>query len=215
MLIGRKYRLTDSEERIVMRWCESTAPTDPERVTYVARTAGLEPAVVQAALQKDYIQESIFDEQSRMRRETGIDISNVLTQAGRLTYYDPRLLVHPKTGEPIPLHQLPDEIVAAIQSVKITRRVKSDGDQEIEYEFKFADRVRSLEVVMKHLGLFERDNVQKADLIDGFLKRIYAEDSRLPNVEKFLLHKNVTDVEPKVPVPVVADVPTTFENPYK
>ena len=214
MLIGRRYRLTDAEERIVMRWCESTAPTDPERVTYVARTAGLEVADVQRALQKDYIQESIYDEQSRQRYETGIDISNVLRQLGRLTYFDARLLVDAKDGTPIPLHQLPEEIVAAIQGIKVTRRLKNDGTQEIDYEYRFADRIAAVTAVMKHLGLFERDNKQKADFVDRILADIYNEDSRLPKVDKHLLNKYVTDITPNVPEPATDVAQVEFKNKY-
>lgn len=57
-------------------------------------------------------------------------------------------------GNLIPLHLLPQHVQAAISSVKI-------GDNGPEY--KFWDKNSALTTMGKHLGLFEKDNMQKGD----------------------------------------------------
>jgi hypothetical protein len=211
VLIVRKQRLSPIEERIVMAWVESTAPTDPERVTYVSRVSGADVETVRTALNDVRIQQAILYEQSRLEHETGIDVTNVLRMAGRMLYYDVALLADPKTGQPVPLHQLPEEIRAAIQGIKVTTK-----DDVTTYEYKMVDKVGTLDKVMKHLGLFAKDNAQIADPIRRLLDEVYRKDTRIP-IRQY--EEGVIDLPTNVPAVGVesiesVDVPTTYHNKY-
>jgi hypothetical protein len=206
----KKQRLSEIEERIVMRWVESTAPTDPERVTYVSQASGADIETVRTALNDERIQQAILYEQSRLDHDSGIDVTNVLRIAGQMLYYDVALLVDPRTGDPVPVHKLCAEIRAAIQSVRISTK-----DDVTTYEYKMVDRVATLDKVMKHLGLFAKDNAQIADPIKRLLEEVYKQDTRLP------MHQlEATDLPVNVPAPGKEHVekpieaPTHFTNPY-
>ena len=60
-------------------------------------------------------------------------------------------------GKPIPLAQLPRHVQAALTLVKVT----SDG----VIECKFVDKVGALNIMARHLGLFEKDNGQQSDIV--------------------------------------------------
>lgn len=223
MLLIRKQKLSEAEERIVNRWVESTAPTDPERVTYVSRTAGVPVEQVREALNDPRIQDAIYSEQSRIDRESGVDITNILTMLVRTLYYDVAELVDPATGEMVPLHKLSQNIRAAIGGIKITKHETVVAGEVVGiswgFEYKLVDKLASLKLAMQHKGLFELDNAQKSDAIKDLLARIYDKDSKLP------LAANMKPLPPTVPKPgaesvdvavvrQVDDLPV-FENPYK
>ena len=147
---------------------------------------------------------------------------NVLRMAGRMLYYDPALLVD-QEGQPVPLHQMPEEIRAAVAGVKVTvNDVIVSGEvvgKQTTYDYKMVDRVATLDKVMKHLGLFDKHNKQLADPIRELLAKVYDAESTLP------LAGNIEPLPPKTPQPgaehvadavVVSDGPLPdFENPYR
>lgn len=79
--------------------------------------------------------------------------------------------LYDKEGALIPIHDLPDRIQAAIAGVEIrrgtTRSRKAGGAdgvaQATTTKIKFADKTAALSLMAKHLGLFERDNAQRAE----------------------------------------------------
>lgn len=60
-------------------------------------------------------------------------------------------------GKLIPLTRLPRHVQAALSSVKVT----NDGSV---LEYKFWDKAAALNIMARHLGLFERDNAQQSDI---------------------------------------------------
>jgi phage terminase small subunit len=60
-------------------------------------------------------------------------------------------------GKLLPVPRLPPHVRAAISSVKVRRT--EEKDEVVEY--KFWDKVSALTVMARHLGLFERNNVQQ------------------------------------------------------
>ena len=223
MLAIRKQRLSEIEERVVMAWCESTAPTDPERVTYVARTVGLDTGEVRALMNAPdkRVEQAILYEQSRMDYETGLDPVNLLRAAGRMIHYDVGLLADPD-GQPVPLHKLSNEIKYAIAGVKITvEEIKAQGEvlgTRTTYDYKLVDKVSAINVGFKYAGLFSKDNAQKADALQSVLEQVFEEGSRLPLKGAI---KPEPHTVPQVGAEVVEAVVVTpvdlpsFENPYK
>ena len=54
-----------------------------------------------------------------------------------------------------PIHELPDDVAGAIASVDVVKR-KDDAE---EYRVRLPDRIRALDLLGRHLGMF-RDRVE-------------------------------------------------------
>ena len=96
--------------------------------------------------------------------ETGISVSRTLREAGRLGYLDPAQFFD-KEGNLLEIHEMPVEARVAVAGLEITEQFAGTGEDRKHVGFlkkiKFVDKNAALEKLMKHLGLFERDNRQK------------------------------------------------------
>ncbi len=101
----------------------------------------------------------------------------VLLQVSRMAFVDVRRLVD-ATGKPIPLHLLPADVTAAIQDVVI----KNHGGVQT-YKVRLCDRNSALDKLMKHLGLYEKDNRQTGNAIGELMAAVHGGGSRLPTKE--------------------------------
>ena len=57
--------------------------------------------------------------------------------------------------------------------------IRDDGDVRTN-RFRLSDRNSALDKLMRHLGLYEKDNKQPADAIAEMLAAIHGGGSRLP-----------------------------------
>jgi len=86
-----------------------------------------------------------------------IDADKVLAQVHRLAFADIRDL-YDASGDLIPIPELPDDLAAAIQSVKVSdRKVPGSGTGEDALyekitEYKLVDKRATNEMLLKHLG---------------------------------------------------------------
>ncbi len=101
----------------------------------------------------------------------------VLLQVSRMAFVDVRRLAD-ATGKLIPLHLLPEDVAAAIQDMTVQTR----GDVKL-YKFRFCDRNSALDKLMKHLGLYEKDNRQAGDGLVSLMKAVHGGGSRFPTKE--------------------------------
>ena len=79
---------------------------------------------------------------------------------------DVRKLFFPGDWELVPPSELPDDVAAAISSIKVIRRTiyrdkEIPPDVEVTYQYTFWDKGRASERLSRHLGLYEKDNLQK------------------------------------------------------
>lgn len=140
------------------------------RAGYSPHTANEQAARLLASVSvRSHVTEAL---KSRAER-TEIKADDVLKQVFRMTMVDPRMLVDEK-GRAIPLNKLPDELAASIQGVEI-----KEEDGGVVYKYKLADRNSAAEKLMKHLGLYEKDNAQTGDAIGKMLAEIHGAGSRL------------------------------------
>jgi len=122
-------------------------------------------AAVEASknLKKPKIQ-NYFDELSRQAvGHAGLSVGRILREEARLAFFDPRDLMDPATGEILPLHDLPEHMARAIVSLRVvkTHSLREPDLIRTEYYYKFADKGKALERLSKHLGMYEKDNLQK------------------------------------------------------
>lgn len=110
-------------------------------------------------------------------RRTGINADRVIREIAKIAFVNAGEVIDFDTA--ILRDKISDDDMAAIQSVK----VKTFGEDGIEREVKLADKLKALELLGKHLGLF-KDKVEidgnvktEMSVLTGILKQLDGEDS--------------------------------------
>ena len=116
----------------------------------------------QENLQKPAVQAAIQLRMADREKRTEISQDRVLQEYARIAFLDPRKLVD-ENGNPLPLHKLSDDVAAAIAGLDAKRMAGEEGASFEILKYKFVDKRASLADVAKHLGMFERDNIQKGN----------------------------------------------------
>ena len=136
-------------------------------------------AEVQASTLLSYpkVAEAVAELAQEQADKLEITSEAVLLQVYCMAMADVRRLVD-ETGQPIPLHLLPEDIAAAIQDVVI----KNEGGVQT-YKVRLCDRNSALDKLMKHLGLYEKDNRQTGNAIGELMAAVHGGGFRLPTTE--------------------------------
>ncbi|MGQ3300177.1 terminase small subunit [Reyranella sp.] len=87
------------------------------------------------------------------KTKTALTAESALRLLAQIIDADPRRLVD-QHGKPKGVHELDDATAAAISSIEIDRH----GVTKV----RFHSKPRALKMLMRHLGLFEADNKQRA-----------------------------------------------------
>ena len=103
----------------------------------------------------EYIQKRMKEREKR----TEITQDRVLQELAKIAFVNATEVIDPKTAT-IKEDALPED-TAAIQSVK----VKTFGEDGLEREIKMADKLKALELLGKHLGMF-KDKVELSGGLD-------------------------------------------------
>jgi Terminase small subunit len=95
---------------------------------------------------------ALIKERTQKRLEAAkLEADEVILSAARVLRFDPRKLVDEK-GKPKKLHELDDATALALHSVELDGK----GIRKVR-----VDKSTAREQLMKHLGLFEKDNRQQ------------------------------------------------------
>lgn len=96
-----------------------------------------------------------------------ITTETVLREVARLALFDPRKLFN-ADGSPKSITDLDDDTAAAIAGLEVVEEFKNseEGREFVGYtkKYKIADKNSSLDKLMKHLGLYEKDNKQAGEI---------------------------------------------------
>ena len=110
-------------------------------------------------------------------RRTGVNADRVVRELAKIAFVNAGEVVDLDTA--LLMDKISDDDMAAIQSVK----VKTFGEDGVEREVKLADKLKALELLGKHLGLF-KDKVEingnvKSDMsaLSNILNEIKGEGS--------------------------------------
>ena len=128
-------------------------------------------------LTKPNIQEAIDKAIAERSRRTGVNADRVVRELAKIAFVNAGEVIDFDTA--ILMDKISEDDMAAIQSVK----VKTFGEDGVEREVKLADKLKALELLGKHLGLFkdkvELDGSVKADMsaLSGVLDQLKGEDS--------------------------------------
>jgi phage terminase small subunit len=150
------------------------------RAGYSAKTANEQAARL---LAKVSIQKLIKEKLDALSKQTGFTAEKVLREMGRVALSDARKLFN-ENGVMKPIAELDDDIAACIASIEVDALFEGHGEDRIQVgttqKIKLWDKNSAAEKLMKHLGLFKKDNEQKIDPLAELLGLIAERGNRLP-----------------------------------
>ena len=141
--------------------------------------AGLTDDQGKKALNKSDVREVLRELRAKIAYETQITLKRVMLEETCVAFCDPLDLFTNK-GTIVSPEKLPERVRRAISSIEVIESKTKDGEIQTKYKYKFWDKGKSLERISRHLGLYEKDNLQKA--VRMFFLR--ADDENVPEIEQ-------------------------------
>ena len=102
-------------------------------------------------LAKPNIKNEIDKEMAQRSKRTGVSADRVVMELAKIAFVNAVEVIDPKTATV--KEDASSDDTAAIQSVK----VKTFGEDGLEREIKMADKIKALELLGKHLGMFQNN----------------------------------------------------------
>lgn len=115
------------------------------RAGYSPDTAG---AIGAENLKKPQIQKAIAKAMADRSRRTGVNAERVVMELAKIAFVNAADVI--ADDATLKSNATPEDL-AAVQSVK----VKSFGEDGVEREIKLADKIKALELLGRHLGMFD------------------------------------------------------------
>lgn len=150
--------------------------------TQAAKDAGYSPKTAysmgQRLLKNVEIQKALQEANEERSKKTGITRERVLEALGQVAFGDIRAL-YSEGGNLLPIPQLPDDAAVLLAGFDVSViKARDDGDEdEMVKKVKLVDRLRALEMIGRHLGMFNdklevSGNVGLADRINKARERV-------------------------------------------
>ena len=148
--------LTEKQKRFVEEYLVDMNATEAaKRAGYSEKTAysiGFEN------LRKPEIQEEIQAMREKQAKRTGVTADRVIQEYARIAFFDPRKLFE-DNGSPRDISCLDDETAAALVGLDVYEEYVGVGEDRqlagYTKKYKVADKLRALEALGKHLGIFD------------------------------------------------------------
>ena len=166
--------LTPLQERFVLEYLRDDNATR----AYMAANQGVKRTTAGAEghklLKNPEIAAVIAQQREHTAARMELTVERVMLETARIAFFDPRKLFD-ADGAPIPVDKLDDHTAAAVAGLEVLEQHEGSGDERHLVghlkKYKIADKNAALERAAKLLGMFEKDNRQKADpllaLLDG------------------------------------------------
>ncbi len=156
--------LTDKQRRFVDEYLVDLNATQAAiRAEYSEKTAYSQG---QRLLKNVEIQAAIQQRQKELSKKTSITQERVLLEYAKIAFFDPRKLFQ-DNGQPKDITTLDDDTAGALAGLDVLEEYEGRGrDREfVGYtkKYKIADKLRALEALGKHLGLFDKDGGDEDD----------------------------------------------------
>lgn len=144
--------------------------------TQAAIRAGYSPETAKAIgcenLTKPNIKEYIDKAIAERSKRTGINQDRVIRELARIAFVNAAKVID--TKDATIKEGASDDDTAAIQSVK----VKSFGEDGVEREIKLADKIKAMELLGKHLGMFQNNlsvTLETSEKLDDIISQLGGE----------------------------------------
>lgn len=159
-------RLTAKQKRFIEEYLIDL------NATQAAIRAGYSPdtaySIGSENLKKPEIRARVDKAMAERSKRTGINAERVIIELARIGLLNPDNVV--KFRSATVKQEATEDDLAAIASVKVKTIPTEDGDI-IEREVRFHDKIKALELVGKHLGMF-RDKVEISGELDTGLNKL-------------------------------------------
>lgn len=113
----------------------------------------------------------------QVEEETGVDLARVVKEIAKLAFFDPRKLFNPD-GSPVPVTELDDQVAAALAGLEVLEEWDGVGRDRVFVgyvrKYKLAQRSTALDLLMKHLGGYEKDHEQQGSAQARALAELHA-----------------------------------------
>lgn len=142
--------LTDKQQAFVAEYL-----VDLNR-TQAAIRAGYSPKsaadIASQLLGKTHVRDAIAREMAERSKRTGISQDRVIRELARIAFVNPGKVVDLDSGTLI--SNAADDDLAAISGIKYKKTRIVDNETE-EYEIRFYDKLKALDMLCKHLGMYD------------------------------------------------------------
>ena len=102
-------------------------------------------------LENTRIREAVEKAMAERSKRTGINQDRVIQELARIAFVNPQNVINPEDASV--REDASEDDLACIQSVKVKTSYSDKGDM-IEREVKLNDKMKALELLGKHLGIF-------------------------------------------------------------
>lgn len=140
-------------------------------------------ARAQTLLKRPNVVKSLAERRAKLARKFELTSEAVIAELSKIVHADPRRLFG-DDGKMLPMQDWPDDMAAVVASVETDELFEGKGKDRkfIGYtkKVRFWDKNSAIEKAMKHLGLYEKDNRQKASALAEVLADLDGKDTGLP-----------------------------------
>lgn len=163
-------KLTAKQQRFVEEYLIDLNATQAAiRAGYSPKTANEQGARL---LANASVQEAIAKAMAERSRRTGISQDRVIQELARIAFVNPQKVINSEDAS-IRADATEDDL-ACIQSVKV-KTMDGEKGSSVEREVRLNDKMRALELLGKHLGMF-KDKVELDADMDLNITIDYGED---------------------------------------
>ena len=149
-MYGKKREINEKQKRFVDEYLVDLDATKAAiRAGYAPKTAA---QAGYKLVHKSLVSAAIAREEAARSRRTGITADRVLRELARIAFVDPAKIINMDTAEVLKDATVDDRAVISGVRVKI---MISEACNMTEREVKFYDKLKALDILARHLGLYD------------------------------------------------------------
>jgi len=154
--------LTPKQERFCLAYVETGNASEAYRRAY--STGNMKALTVNDGaaklLKNPRIAHRIQELQQQAQERTEVTIDHIIKELATVGFFDIRNIYH-NDGTLKHPKQLDAETAKGIQEITIKRIITENGETVETVKYKLHNKLQALDMLMKHLGGYEKDNRQK------------------------------------------------------
>lgn len=167
-------KLTDKQQRFVDEYLIDLNATQAAiRAGYSTKYADREGYKL---VENSRVSEAISRKMAARSRRTGVNQDRVVIELAKIAFVNISDLVDTDTATILPTARKED--LACIESVKYKQMPTKSGDMGVEREVKIASKLKALELLGKHLGMWSDKfnvTVEKSEKLDDIIAQLGGE----------------------------------------
>jgi len=125
-----------------------------------ARSGYSDPNYGRQLLTNSNVSEAIQERRANLSRSLEITQERVLDEQAYVAFFNPSRLFN-FDGSLIPLQDLPGAVTKALAAIDIIETYDRESNKVVKSKYRFYDKVKALDQLSKHLGLYNKSIVIK------------------------------------------------------